>query len=147
MNHLLRTILATTVALATLFALLKITYSDETLIPTSPADDTFVVFLPIIQGSISPAGAYYCYEFEFAMIWRTEVITLNPGGSSIYAYYPPNFPSIVKGTWVYNPSTEVVSFMNFTWLWTAFQPPDRLWNSQYLTQAGFEVAISCNRLP
>ncbi len=145
MNHLLRTILATAVALATLFALLKITYSGETLPPTSPADDMFV-FLPIIQQSISPAGAYYCYESEFAMIWRTEVITLNADGSSIYAYYPPHFSS-VTGTWVYTPSTEVVGFTNFTWLTTTFQPPDRLWASQYLTQAGFEVAISCNRLP
>ena len=107
MNHLLRTILATTVALATLFVLLKITYSDETLTPTSPADDTFV-FLPFIQNSISPAGAYHCYEYEFGMAWSHEIITLNTDGSSIYAYIFPDRNA--TGTWDYTPSTEVVSF-------------------------------------
>jgi len=146
MNHLFRTILATAVTLATLFALLKITYPDETLPPTSPADDKFV-FLPFIsQGSISPAGAYHCDEIEYAMIWKTEVITLNTDGTHIWAYDRPG-SSIVTGTWVYTPSAEVVGFTNFTWLTTTFQPPNRLWASQYITQAGFEVAISCNRLP
>ena len=30
---------------------------------------------------VTPAGAYYCYEYEFSLIWTTEVITLNPDGS------------------------------------------------------------------
>ncbi len=146
MNYLLRTILATMMALATLFALLKITSSNETLPPTSPTDDTFVYYLPIIQRTTSPAGAYHCDETEFSMIWRSEVITLNINSSSIYEYYYP-FRRIITGTWVYTPSMEVVGFTNFGWLTTTFQPPDRLRNSWYVTPAGFEVAINCNRLP
>lgn len=145
MSHPLRTLLATTVALAALFTLLKITYADERRPSFAPSNDTFI-YLPLISRSTSPAGAYYCYETEFSLIWRMEVITLDANGSSVYAYSYP-LHSIVTGTWVYTPSTEVVGFTNFTWLWTIFQPPDRLWNSRYITPPGFEVAINCNRLP
>ena len=145
MNHLIRTIAATTVALVALFAVLGITHSGETKsVPSSPADDT-VIFLPYIVGSITPAGSYYCYEYEFGLIWTSEVITLNTDGNSIYNYNPP-YAGIVTGTWVYTPSIEEVGFTNFRWLTTTFQAPNRLWASQYLTRAGFEIAISCDRL-
>ncbi len=146
MNPLIRTLVAATMALATLCALLGTTYSAETRsVPSSPADNTFI-FLPIIFGSITPAGAYDCSEYEFGLIWTSEVITLNADASSIYNYNPP-YAHIAYGTWVYTPSIEEVSFTNFRWPTTTFQAPNRLWASKYLTYAGFEVAISCNRRP
>ncbi len=145
MNPLIRTMVAVTLALTAIFVLLKTTLSSQTYsTPAAPAEDTFV-FLPIIYRSTSPAGAYSCYEYEFGLIWTTEVITLNANGSSIYAYNPP-YTAIVTGTWVYTPASQEVGFTNFRWLTTTFQPPDRLWASKYLTYAGFEIAISCNRL-
>ncbi len=145
MKQFLRTMLAATMAFASLFALLKVTSANETLaIPARPAQDE-LVFLPIIYGSTTPAGAYYCYEWEFGLIWTSETITLNVDASSIYAYNPP-YADIVTGSWVYTPSTKEVGFTNFRWLTTTFQPPDRLWASRYLTYAGFEIAISCNRI-
>ncbi len=145
MNQLIRAMAAVAVALAAIFALLKTTHLDQKISALSaPADDRFV-FLPIIYGSASPAGAYDCYEYEFGLIWTGEAITLNADSSSLYAYSPP-YPAIVTGTWVYSSPTQEVGFTNFRWVTTTFQPPDRLWASKYLSQAGFEIAVSCDRL-
>ena len=146
MNRLFRTFLALALACAATITLLNITSADQTPdSPSSSANDVFI-YLPLISRSVvTPAGAYYCYEYEFSLIWTTEVITLNPDGSSAYAYYPP-YSATVTGTWVYTPSREEVGFTNFRWPTTTFQPPNHLWASQYLTQAGFEIAVSCNRL-
>jgi len=104
MKHLFRASLALIIACAALFTLLKITYADEPLASSSaPAQDVYL-YLPMIAGETNPAGAYFCYEWEFG-------------------------------------------FTNFHWLTATFQPPNRLWASKYLTYAGFEIAISCSRLP
>ncbi len=145
MKHLFRASLALALACAALFALLKITTADETLASSStPVDDVYL-YLPMIYSTTTPAGAYYCYEWEFGLIWTGEAITLNVDGSSVYAYDPP-YAGIVTGTWVYTPVIEEVGFTNFRWLTTTFLPPNYLWASKYLTYAGFEIAISCDRL-
>jgi hypothetical protein len=52
-----------------------------------PDQDSEPIFLPAIYGtSVSPSGTYSCYETEFGLIWASEVITLHPDGSSVYAY-------------------------------------------------------------
>jgi hypothetical protein len=146
MNHLARLILAATLAFAALFALLKTTYSgDTTGVPPSPPEDVFI-FLPIIYAPITPAGTYTCYEYEFGLIWKVEVVTLNADGSSIYDYNP-SYTAVVTGTWLYTPAIQEVGFTNFRWPTATFQAPDRLWASRYLTYAGFEIALSCNRHP
>lgn len=145
MNHLFRAILALALAGAALVTLLKITTADETLAsPSAPVKDVYL-YLPFIYSTTTPAGAYYCYEWEFGLIWTGEAITLNVDGSSVYAYDPP-YDGIVTGTWVYTPVIEEVGFTNFHWLTTTFLPPNYLWASKYLTYAGFEIAISCDRL-
>jgi hypothetical protein len=143
MNHLFRAAFATAAACMALFAVLNVTDSDETLASSSaPAKDGHL-YLPIIAGSTTPAGAYFCYEWEYGLIWMEEVITLSVDGSS--AYDMPYF-EIVTGTGVYKPDIEEVGFTNFHWLTATFQPPDYLWASKYLTYTDFEIAISCNRL-
>ena len=102
------------------------------------------VFLPIMYGPGSPAGTYNCYEYEFGLIWTTEVITLSVDGSSIYAYSPPS-TAVVTGTWVYTPTAQEIGFTGFRWLTATVELPNRLWASKYLPQPGFEVALSCNR--
>jgi hypothetical protein len=143
MNHLFRAALATAVACTALFAVLNITDSDETPTSSSAPTQDGHLYLPMIAGSTNPAGAYFCYEWEFGLIWMEEVITLSVDGSS--AYDLP-YGGVVTGTWVYTPSSEEVGFTNFHWLTATFQPPNRLWASKYLTYTGFEIAISCNRL-
>ncbi len=145
MKQFLRTTLAATMAVASLFALLKVTSADETLAISARPAEGGLVFLPIIYGSTTPAGAYYCHEWEFGLIWTSETITLNVDASSIYAYNPP-YADIVTGTWVFTPGTKEVGFTNFRWSTTTFQPPDRLWAIRYLDYVGFEIAISCNRI-
>ena len=143
MKHLFRASLALTIACAALFILLNITYADETLASSSaPVDDVYL-YLPMIAGETNPAGAYFCYEWEFGLIWMEEVITLSVDGSSVYDL---PYGGVVTGTWVYKPDIEEVGFTNFHWLTATFQPPNRLWASKYLTYTGFEIAISCNRL-
>src|SRR5689334_672662 len=72
-----------------------------------------LVFLPAVYGQPSPAGAYNCNEYEFGLIWTTEVITLSVDGSSFYEYHGPYQTGIVTGTWVYTPTTQEVGFTNF----------------------------------
>jgi hypothetical protein len=109
----------------------------------APAADQ-AVFLPAIYGPASPAGTYTCYEYEFGLVWTTEVITLSVDGSSVYAYSPP-YTAVVTGTWVYTPTIQEVGFTNFRWLTATVQLPDRLWASRYVPHAGFEVALSCSK--
>jgi hypothetical protein len=92
----------------------------------------------------SPVGSYFCYEYEFGLIWTSEVITLNTDGSSIYAYSPP-YSNVVTGTWVYTPSIQEVSFTNFHWPTATYEAPDRLWASRYLPHVDFTIAIDCGR--
>lgn len=144
MNRFARTTVTVTVALTAVFALLNVTRANQPIrLPSSPAEDSFV-FLPVIYGLPSPAKAYYCYEWEFGLIWTSEVITLDTSGSSTYVYHTPD--SIVTGTWVYTPAIQEVGFTNFRWLTTTYQPPGWLWARRYLTYTGFEIAVSCNRL-
>ena len=132
------------IASATFCALPRAGRSDEKIHAQSSFSSDNPIFLPIIFGSPSPAGAYDCNEYEFGLIWTGEVITLNVDGSSVYAYYPP-YGSVVTGTWVYTPAIQQVELTNFRWLTVTFQPPDRLWASKYLPQPGFDIAISCGR--
>jgi hypothetical protein len=111
--------------------------------PLAPAAGQ-AAFLPTIYGPPSPSGTYNCYEYEFGLIWTTEVITLSVDGSSVYAYAPP-YTAVVTGTWVYTPTAQEVGFTNFRWLTATVELPDRLWNRMYVPQAGFEVALSCNK--
>ena len=103
------------------------------------------IFLPAIYGPTSPAGTYNCLEYEFGLVWTTEVITLSVDGSSVYAYNPP-YAAVITGTWTYTPTVQEVGFTNFRWLTATVELPDRLWNRRYLPQAGFEVALSCSKL-
>jgi hypothetical protein len=106
-------------------------------------DDTNL-YLPIVFRSDFPDGSYFCYEYEFGLIWTTEVITLSPDGSSVYDYGLP-YAAIVTGTWAYTASEQVVEFTNFRWLTATYEMSNRLWASRYLPQAGFEIALSCHR--
>ena len=102
------------------------------------------IFLPAVYGPPSLAGTYDCLEYEYGLIWTTEVITLSVDGSSVYEYRPPH-PSVVTGTWVYTPTAQQVGFTNFRWITATVLLPDRLWASRYLPQVGFEIALNCNR--
>ena len=143
MNRLFRTFLALALACAATITLLNITSADQTL------DSTFLVsqrriHIPAAHFQVGGNSSRRILLLRVRIqldSWTTEVITLNPDGSSAYAYYPP-YSATVTGTWVYTPSREVVGFTNFRWLTTTFQPPNHLWASQYLTQAGFEIAVS-----
>ncbi len=44
------------------------------------------LYLPVILGPFRLAGIYDCVEYEFGLIWTTDVITLHPNGDSTYAY-------------------------------------------------------------
>jgi hypothetical protein len=103
-----------------------------------------VVYLPAIYGQLSPAGAYNCNEYEFGLIWTTEVITLSVDGSSIYAYNPP-YTAIVTGTWEYSPTAQEIEFTGFRWVTATVELPNRLWASRYLPGPGFEIGVDCNR--
>jgi hypothetical protein len=97
----------------------------------------------------SPAGSYICDEYEFGLIWLTEVITLNADGSSVYYGAADDQTRsesmVVTGTWVYTPTASQVGFTNFRWLTATYESPDRLWASDYLEPIGFEIAIECDR--
>ncbi len=101
-------------------------------------------YLPSVLATESPAGSYYCYEYEFGLIWSADVITLNVDGTSEYSYcYPSGY--LPTGTWVYTSSIRQVGFTNFRWLTTTYEAPDRLWAWRYLPHAGFEIGIDCYR--
>ena len=104
------------------------------------------LFLPFIAGAPTLAGVYDCNEYEFGLIWTSEVVTLNPNGSSTYAYAPP-YTQVVTGTWVYTPTAQVVGFTNFRWITATVTLPDRLSIRRYLPQAGFEIGMSCLKRP
>jgi hypothetical protein len=102
------------------------------------------IFLPAVYGSPSLAGTYDCFEYEFNLVWTTEVITLSVDGSSIYEYHPPH-STFVTGTWVYTPTVQQVGFTNFRWITATVELPDRLSARRYLPGPGFEVALRCNK--
>ena len=108
-----------------------------------PQNDV-VIFLPVIMAPASPAGSYHCLEYEFGLIWSSEMITLNVDGTSIYDYDPP-YVSTVTGTWAYSPTIQEVSFTNFRWVTTTYEIPNYLWATRYLPNVGFEIAIYCRR--
>lgn len=108
-----------------------------------PQNDV-VIFLPVIVAPPSPAGSYHCLEYEFGLIWTSEVITLNVDGTSIYDYDPP-YAGTVTGTWAYSPTIQEVSFTNFRWVTSTYEIPNLLWARRYLPNAGFEIAIYCSR--
>jgi hypothetical protein len=93
---------------------------------------------------VSPAGSYTCLEYEFGLVWASEVITLNPDGSSIYDFTPP-YLSTMTGTWALVPATWEVQFTHFSWPTATYDAPDRLWASEYLPEPGFEVRLECAR--
>lgn len=101
-------------------------------------------YLPAIRGTYGPAGSYYCYEYEFGMIWSADVITLNTDGTSEYAYCHP-YTNSPTGTWSYTNSIRQVGFTGFRWMTATFNAPDRLWARRYLPHVGFEIAIQCFR--
>lgn len=106
------------------------------------------VYLPSVFSTESifrsPAGVYQCLEYEFGLIWTTEVITLNADGSSIYNYAPP-YTGMMTGSWVYTPANQLVGFTNFRWLTATYAAPERLRARRYLPQVDFEIALECLR--
>ena len=70
--------LAVTAALALLLAVLGILNADR-LLSGRAGDDEARAYLPFALASppTSPVGSYNCYEYEFGMVWYSEVITLN----------------------------------------------------------------------
>src|SRR5262249_24347147 len=107
------------------------------------ATDNFV-YLPVVYSQPSPAGTYDCNEYEFGLIWTTDVITLSVDGSSIYAYNPPA-SSIVTGTWTYSPTAQEIAFTGFRWITATVELPNRLWARKYLPDPGFEIGLECAR--
>jgi len=138
------------IALAAFLALGTLVFSAQAMSPSrdvytkSGANGGYVLYLPILMGDSSPAGNYYCLEYEYGLIWTSEVITLNPDGTSVYVYNPP-YPGTVTGTWSYTASTQEVQFTNFRWQTATYVMPYRIWASRYVPQTGFDVAISCSR--
>ncbi len=112
--------------------------------PLSQGQDEFQIYLPLIVGPPSPEGSYWCNEYEYGLIWTTEVITLNADGTSVYEYHLP-YSGIATGTWVYTPTTNEVGFTNFRWLTATYQAPGRLWAWRYLPESGFDIALDCGR--
>ena len=111
------------------------------------APGTTRAFLPSVFAPAapdSPAGRYNCLEYEFGLIWTSEVITLHPDGSSVYAYGPP-YGGTVTGTWAYVPALQAVQFTHFRWPTATYEAPDRLWASEYLSGPGFEIRLECAR--
>jgi hypothetical protein len=119
-------------------------HADEQIHAPSSRAAGDAIFLPLVYGLPSPAGTYDCLEYEVGLVWTTEVVTLNPDGSSVYVYNPPN-TAVVTGTWVYTPTAQEIGFTGFRWLTATVQLPDRLWASRYVPEAGFEVALSCSK--
>lgn len=137
--------LATTGALAALLLALGLLDAGHFL-PARAGDDATHAYLPfaLVSTSATPDGSYNCYEYEFGMIWTSEVITLNPDGSSLYAFRPP-YVSTVTGTWTFIPAIREVQFTRFSWPTATFDAPDRLWASKYLPGPDFEIALECGR--
>ena len=137
--------LAVTAALALLLTVLGILNADR-LLSGRAGDDEARAYLPFALASppTSPVGSYNCYEYEFGMVWYSEVITLNTDGSSVYDYDPP-YLTTMTGTWGYTPSMREVQFTNFRWPTATYEAPHRLWASRYLPEPDFEVALGCTR--
>ena len=137
--------LAITVALALLLAVLSILNAGRPLSAWA-ADTAARAYLPFAQTATpaTPAGSYNCYEYEFGMVWYSEVITLNADGSSVYDYDPP-YLTTMTGTWTYTPSIREVQITNFRWPTATYEAPDRLWASEYLPGPDFEIALECSR--
>jgi hypothetical protein len=112
--------------------------------PPSQGQDEFQIYLPLISRAPSPEGSYWCNEYEYGLIWTTEVITLNADGTSVYEYHPP-YPGIATGTWVYTSATQEVGFTNFRWLTATYQAPGRLWAQRHLPEVEFDIALDCER--
>ena len=150
-NHFTRDLLhrIACLVLALCLALLSLVVTIHALMavseqPATPAQDEITHYLPVIHATDSPAGSYYCYEYEFGMIWSADVITLNVDGTSEYEYCHP-YTNSPTGTWSYNYSIRQVEFTGFRWMTATFEAPDRLWARRYLPQVGFEIAIQCYR--
>lgn len=140
-RYLIRVLLAAAIAFVMVYVLLLATHSDAQV--RAGTNDT-IIYLPIVTGGDFLSGTYDCLEYEFGLIWTSEVITLHPNGFSEYLYAPP-YSGYVTGTWTYSASLMEVAFTNFRWMTATFIPPDRLWNSQYLPGPDFDIAISCNQ--
>jgi len=140
--------LVVSVALASVVSTLQVMASSDQLRHDLNEQLDMVIYLPAVFGTEpsveSPAGVYDCLEYEFGLIWTSEVITLNTDGSSIYNYAPP-YGAVVTGTWVYTPASQLVGFTNFRWLTATYTAPDRLWAERYLPEVDFEIALSCLR--
>jgi hypothetical protein len=138
----LRVLIAATIAFSAVYALLLATRADATVRADTGAN-TFS-YLPVVFGAQDPvSGSYDCLEYEFGLVWTSDVITLYPDGSSAYQYFYGS--SYASGTWRYTASLQEVGFTNFRWMSATFIPPDRMWNEQYLPGPGFEIAIDCTR--
>lgn len=136
--------LAMTMALAALLAALSVLDMGRLLSARAAGEARAYVPFALTSTPATPAGSYNCYEYEFGLIWTTEVITLNPDGSSLYDFSPP-YGNALTGTWAYVAALREVQFTNFSWPTATFDAPDRLWASEYLPGPDFEIALECGR--
>jgi hypothetical protein len=102
------------------------------------------VFLPVIYYPSTPAGTYFCLEYEFGLIWTSETITLYDDGSSLYEYDAP-YGGTVSGTWSYDPARNEISLTGFRWQTVTYIFPNELYASEYLPHVDFEIAVYCQR--
>lgn len=86
------------------------------------------------------AGVYDCDEYEYDMIWATDVITLNQDGTSQYLMRGDLSRA---GTWSYDPAARQVTFVNFRWLTATYQLPGRLHVST--VTSGVDIALDCQK--
>lgn len=86
-------------------------------------------FLPIAQNT-TLAGVYDCLEYEFGLVWTSDIVTLYPDGTSRYEYSPP-YANITTGTWVYTPTAQEVQLTGFRWITATVQFPDRFYASRF----------------
>ncbi len=101
------------------------------------------LYLPVILGPFRLAGIYDCVEYEFGLIWTSDVITLHPNGDSTYAYEPPH-GGIVTGTWTYTPETRLVGFTEFRWETATVELTlERLWAARQFTAPDYEIRLEC----
>ena len=112
--------------------------------PGELQDGEHRVYIPLVFAPPSPAGSYWCNEYEFGLIWTSEVITLYRDGSSIYVYGPP-YEGVVTGTWAYTTERREVRFTGFRWPTATYEVEGVLWARRYLADVGFEVAVVCTR--
>jgi len=115
--------------------------------PAQPSVVAAQVFLPLVVLPPSPEGIYNCNEYEFGLIWTTDVITLSHDMSSAYEFIYQSAP-VITGTWTYTPTTQEVALRNFHWPIVTFHPPDGLSQSSTITNTGkpFEVGIWCGKV-